>query len=149
MTKKPQVLFICTGNSARSQMAEAFLKHYAGNNFDVQSAGLEPKGINTYTIRVMIELGYDMSEHRSKNLREFMGYTHSRYVITLCNDADASCPRGLWSSVEKLYWPFDDPAAFEGSDEEKLAYFRKVRDQIEAKVLAWLEEIEVEPKSYG
>ena len=149
MTKKPQVLFICTGNSARSQIAEAFLRHYAGNNFDVQSAGLEPKGINPYTVRVMVELGYDMSGHRSKNLREFMGYTHSRYVITLCSDADASCPRGLWSSGEKLYWPFDDPAAFEGSDEEKLAYFRKVRDQIEAKVLAWLEEIEVVPQSYG
>ena len=92
---------------------------------------------------VMVELGYDMRGHRSKNLREFMGYIHSRYVITVCGQADASCPRGLWSSGEKLYWPFDDPAAFEGSDEEKLAYFRKVRDQIEAKVLAWLEEIEV------
>ena len=149
MTKKPQVLFICYGNSARSQMAEAFLRNYAGNHFNVQSAGVEPESINPYTVRVMVELGYDMSGHRSKNLREFMGYTHSRYVITLCSDADASCPRGLWSSGEKLYGPFDDPAAFEGSDEEELAFFRKVRDKIEAKVLAWLEEIEVVPQSYG
>jgi arsenate reductase len=149
VTKKPQVLFICTGNSARSQMAEAFLRRHAGDHFDVQSAGLEPKGINPYTVKVMAEVGYDMSGHRSKSLREFMGHTHSRYVITVCGQADASCPRGLWSSGEKLYWPFDDPAAFEGSDEEKLAYFRKVRDQIEAKVLAWLEEIEVVPHSYG
>ena len=73
----------------------------------------------------MVELGYDMRGHRSKNLREFMGYIHSRYVITVCGQADASCPRGLWSSGEKLYWPFDDPAAFQESDEEKLAYFRK------------------------
>jgi arsenate reductase len=143
MKKKPQVLFICTGNSARSQMAEAFLKRYAGDHFDVQSAGLEPKGINPFTVRVMEEMGYDMSGHRSKSLREFMGHTHSRYEITVCGHADASCPRGLWSSGQKLHWPFDDPAAFEGSEEEKLARFRQVRDEIEQKILAWLKEIEV------
>lgn len=149
MSKKPQVLFICTGNSARSQMAEAILKRYAGNQFDVRSAGLEPKGINPFTVRVMEEAGYDMSGHQSKSLREFMGYTHSRYVITVCGHADASCPRGLWSSGQKLHWPFDDPAAFEGSDEDKLAKFRQIRDQIEQKIMSWLEEIEVATQPSG
>jgi arsenate reductase len=149
MEKKPQVLFICTGNSARSQMAEALLKHYAGDYFDVQSAGLAPKGINPYTVKVMAEIGYDMSGHRSKNLREFMGYTHSSHVITLCSDADTNCPRGLWSSGEKLYWPFDDPAAFEGDDDEMLVRFRQIRDQIRQKILNWLEEIKVAPQSHA
>jgi arsenate reductase len=149
MSDKPQVLFLCTGNSARSQMAEAFLKRYAGDTFDVQSAGLEPKGINPCTVRVMAEVGYDMSGHRSKSLREFMGHTHSRYVITVCGHADAYCPQGLWSSGQKLHWPFDDPAAFVGSDEEKLAQFRLIRDQIDQKILAWLKEIEVTPQMHA
>lgn len=141
MNKKQQVLFLCTGNSARSQMAEAFLKRYAGDRFDVQSAGLEPKGINPYTIKVMAEAGHDMSSHRSKSLREFMGHSHSRYVITVCGNADASCPRGLWSNGEKLHWPLEDPAAFVGSEEEITMRFRDIRDQIEARVLTWLKEI--------
>ena len=149
MNRKPQVLFLCTGNSARSQIAEAFLKRYAGDHFDVQSAGLEPIGINPYTLQVMTELGYDMSGHRSKSAREFMGHTHSRYVITVCGNADANCPRGLWSTGEKLHWPFEDPAAYEGSEEEKLARFRQVRDEIEQKILAWLKEIEVLPQPHA
>lgn len=147
MPTKPQVLFLCTGNSARSQMAEAFLKRYAGDQFDVQSAGLEPKGLNPNTIKVMAEVGYDMSGHRSKSLREFMGHTHSRYVITVCGHADESCPRGLWSSGEKIHWPFDDPAAFVGSEEETLKRFREIRDQIEQKILAWLKEINAQPQA--
>jgi len=149
MANKPQVLFLCTGNSARSQMAEAFLKRYAGSYFDVQSAGLDPKGINPYTIRVMAEVGYDMSEHRSKSVREFMGNSVSRYVITVCSNADANCPRGLWSFGEKLHWPFEDPAAFIGSEEETLDRFRQTRDQIEQKILSWLEELELQPEYHG
>ena len=146
MTVKPQVLFLCTGNSARSQMAEAFLKRYAGSYFDVQSAGLEPKPINPYTIKVMAEVGYDMSGHRSKSLSEFMGRSASRYVITVCGNADANCPRGLWSFGEKLHWPFDDPAAFVGTEEETLACFRQTRDQIEQKILSWLKELDLQPE---
>lgn len=149
MAKKPQVLFLCTGNSARSQMAEAFLKRYASAHFDVQSAGLDPKGINPYTIKVMQEAGIDMSDHRSKSLREFMGHTHSRYVITVCGNADASCPRALWSNGTKLHWPFDDPAAFEGDEEETLQRFRETRDQIEQRILAWLQEINLSPDSHA
>jgi arsenate reductase len=142
MASKPQVLFICTGNSARSQMAEAFLKRYAGEVYDVQSAGLDPKGINPNTLTVMAEIGYDMSGHRSKNLREFMGYTHSRYVITVCGHADNNCPRGLWSTGEKLHWPLEDPAAFVGSPEETLARFRQIRDQIDQQIKDWLKEVQ-------
>lgn len=149
MGTKPQVLFLCTGNSARSQMAEAFLKRYAGNQFDVQSAGLEPKGINPYTVQVMAEIGYDMSSHRSKNLREFMGHTHSRYVITVCGNADASCPSALWSGGEKLHWPFEDPAAFKGTEDQTLARFREIRDQIDQRVLSWLQEFNIQNQPNG
>ena len=139
---KSQVLFLCTGNSARSQMAEAFLRQYAGDRFDVQSAGLEPKGINPFTIKVMEEVGINLSGHRSKSLREFMGQTYPLYVITVCSDADAACPRPLWSHGEKLHWPFEDPAAFQGSEEEKLAYFRQVRDQIDRQIRDWLAKLD-------
>jgi arsenate reductase len=149
MDRKPQVLFLCTGNSARSQMAEAFLRRYAGDHFDVQSAGLEPAGINPYTVKVMAEVGYDLSKHRSKSLREFMGHTLSRYVITVCANADKACPRGLWSAGEKLHWPFEDPAALDGSEEEKLARFREIRDQIEQRILTWLNEINLQPQANG
>ena len=142
MARKPQVLFLCTGNSARSQMAEAFLKKYAGDRFDAQSAGLEPKGLNPFTVQVMEEIGIDMSGHRSKSLREFMGHSHSRYVITVCGQADASCPQALWSMGKKLHWPFDDPTAFEGPDEERLRRFREIRDQIDQRVQEWLMEVQ-------
>ena len=149
MTEKPQVLFLCTGNSARSQMAEALLRRYASNHFDVQSAGLETKGINHYTVQVRAEVGYDMSGHRTKNLREFLGRAHSRYVITVCGNADTNCPRGLWSNGEKLYWPFEDPAAYSGSEAETLVNFRETRDLIEQKILAWLNEINIQPQTHG
>lgn len=97
----------------------------------------------------MVEVGYDMSGHRSKSVREFMGRSTSRYVITVCGLADASCPRGLWSFGEKLHWPFEDPAVFEGSEEEILARFRQTRDQIELKILSWLEELGLQPEYYG
>jgi arsenate reductase len=89
----------------------------------------------------MDKIGYDMSGHRSKSIREFMGQIHSRYAITVCSDADQNCPYGLWSMGTKLHWPFDNPSKFEGDDEEKLAHFRMVRDQIDQKVKSWLTEI--------
>lgn len=142
MTKQ-RVLFLCTGNSARSQMGEAFLRHYAGEQFEVHSAGLEPKGINPYSIRVMDEVGIDIRGQHSKSTREYMGRMFFHYLITVCADADKNCPQALWAQGgKKLYWPFDDPAAIEGTDEEKLATFREVRDQIAAKVQSWVAELE-------
>lgn len=137
---KPKVLFLCTGNSARSQMAEAFLRKYAGDRFEVYSAGLVPKGINPYTVRVMDEIGISLEGHESTSVKTYMGREQFAYTITVCADADQNCPHALWSRGRKLHWPFPDPAAFEGSDEAMMAQFRQVRDQIDAQVKAWAAE---------
>lgn len=140
---KRKLLFLCTGNSARSQMAEALLREHASDQFEVYSAGLEPKGINPFAIQAMDELGIDIRGQRSKGTEEFMGRMFFHYVITLCGHADQSCPRALWATGgEKIHWPFDDPAAIEGTDAEKLAAFRDIRDQIDAKIKVWLQETE-------
>ncbi len=137
---KPKVLFLCTGNSARSQMAEAFLRAYAGDQFDVYSAGLEPKGINPVTIQVMNEAGFDMSGHSSKDLRQFIGQVHFGYMITVCDRAAEKCPIFPGIGI-RLHWSFEDPVAFEGSEQEKLTRFREIRDQIETRVKFWVAEI--------
>lgn len=139
--KKTNVLFLCTGNSARSQMAEAFLRRYAGDQFEVFSAGLEPKGLNPYTVRVMNEAGLDISGQRSKGVREYLGKKHFGYLITVCSNADARCPTAFPGVGQRLRWSFDDPAEFAGSDEDKLAKFQEVRDQIDARIRAWLGEL--------
>lgn len=142
--KKMNVIFLCTGNSARSQMGEAFLRHIAGEQFEVHSAGLDPKGINPYTIQVMDEVGVDIRSQYSKTTQDYMGRMFFHYVITVCSNADKNCPQALWAQGgKKFHWPFDDPAAVEGSDEEKLAKFRLVRDQIEAEVKSWVEGLEL------
>lgn len=138
---KQQVLFLCTGNSARSQMAEALLRHQADDRFDVYSAGLEPKGINPYTIRVMDEIGIDIRNQTSDSVQKYMGKMYFNYAITVCSDADKQCPHALWSRGIKLHWPFDDPASAEGTDEQILAKFREIRDQIDAQVQQWIESI--------
>jgi len=132
---------LCTGNSARSQMAEAFLRKYAGDRFEVYSAGLEPaRGVHPLTIKVMEELGYDMSGHYAKDVRQFVGQLHFGYVITVCDRAEQSCP--IFPGItQRLHWSLEDPAAFEGDEQAKLAKFREVRDQVEAHVKAWVEEL--------
>ncbi len=138
---KAKVLFLCTKNSVRSQMAEAFLKKYAGDRFEVYSAGLEPGEVHPYTKKVMEEIGFDFSQNRSKGLSEFMGKMHIGYLITVCSNAEEKCP--FFPGIAKrLHWPFEDPASYEGSEEEKLAKFREVRDKIEEKIKSWLAEIE-------
>jgi arsenate reductase len=139
---KAKVLFLCTGNSARSQIAEAFLRKYGGDEFEAYSAGLEPKGIHPYAERVMEEVGISLSGHYSKHIREYMGKVHFAYVITLCEEAEASCPTTFPGLGRRLHWSFEDPAAFVGSEDEKLAKFREVRDQIEQRIKAWLAEQE-------
>ena len=139
---KTRVLFLCTGNSARSQMAEAFLNKYAGERFEAHSAGLEPKGINPLTIKVMNEVGVDMSTHTSKGVGTYLGKVLFQYLVTVCDNAEKNCPT-VWPGVNhRLHWSFEDPAAFDGTDNEKLEKFRQVRDQIEQKVKAWIENIE-------
>jgi len=137
---KEKVLFLCTGNSARSQMAEAFLRKYGGDRYDVYSAGTEPKGINPYTERVMGEAGLSLSGQYSKHVKEYMGKIHFACVITLCDEAEKSCPAIFPGMGQILHWSFEDPAAFVGSDDEKLTKFREVRDQIDQRIKAWLAE---------
>jgi arsenate reductase len=139
---KTKVLFLCTGNTARSQMAEAFLREYGGDRFEAYSAGLEPDVINPYVYRVMEEVGLNLSGQRSKSISEYMGKVHFGYLITVCANAEEKCPAVFPGMGQRLHWPFDDPAAFEGTDEEKLAKFRKARDQIEQRIKDWLAELE-------
>jgi len=135
-----RVLFLCTGNSARSQMAEAFLRKYAGNRFEAHSAGLEPKGVNPLTIQVMQEKGIDISKQISKGINTYLGKVLFQYLVTVCDDAEKNCPT-VWLGVnQRMHWSFEDPAAFEGSDEEKLEKFRQIRDLIERKIKSWLAE---------
>jgi len=137
---KVKVLFLCTGNSARSQMAEAFLRKDGENELEVHSAGLEPKGVHPYSERVMEEIGISLSGQYSKHLKEYMGKLHFAYVITLCAEAEASCPTTFPGIFQRLHWPFEDPAAFKGPEDKKLTKFREVRDQIERRIKAWVEE---------
>jgi arsenate reductase len=121
-------------------MAEAFLRKYGGNEFEAYSAGLEPKDINPYTNRVMEEVGISLTGQYSKQVKEFMGKVHFGYLITLCNEAEQNCPTTFPGIGHRLRWLFEDPSAFGGSEDEKLAKFREVRDQIEQRIKAWLEE---------
>ena len=135
---KKRVIFLCTGNSARSQMAEAFLRKFGGDQFEAYSAGLEPKGLNPYTVRVMNEVGIDVSGQRSKGVGEYLGKVLFQYLITVCDNAEKNCPT-VWPGVnQRMHWSFEDPAAFEGTDEAKLAKFREVRDQIEKRIEEWV-----------
>jgi len=137
--EKPRVLFLCTGNSARSQMAEALLRKHAGDRFEIHSAGLDPTPINPYTIKVLEEIGVDTSQHVSKPLSTYLVNTHFSYLITVCSNAEERCPMFPGMGM-RMHWPFDDPAAFEGSDETKTEKFREIRNQIEGRILAWLAE---------
>ena len=137
--EKPRVLFLCTNNSARSQMAEAILRKFAGEKFEVHSAGLEPMEINPYTLKVLQEVGIDTSGLYAKPLSNYLGNTHFSYLITVCSKAEERCP--LFPGMGKrLHWPFEDPAEFRGSEEETLQKFREIRDQIEEHIKSWLKE---------
>jgi arsenate reductase (thioredoxin) len=140
---KPKVLFLCSGNTARSQMAEAFLRRYAGDHFEVHSAGLEPGTINPFTVRVMEEIGFDLSPQRSKDVTEYLGKMHFGYLVTVCARAEEQCPTVFPGVGKRLHWAFDDPAAFDGPDEAKLHEFRRVRDQIDRRIQDWLADLSI------
>jgi len=138
---KTRVLFLCTGNSSRSQMAEAFVRKYAGETLEAHSAGLEPKGFNSLTIKVMDEIGIDISAQTSKGVDTYLGKVLFQYLITVCDDAEKNCPT-VWPGVNhRLHWSFEDPASFDGTDYEKLAKFRQVRNQIEQRIKEWVENL--------
>ncbi len=134
---KRKILIVCTGNSARSQMAEGLLRHEGGDRFLVFSAGTKPGSVRPEAIAVMAEAGVDLSGHRSKSVEEFVGQPLD-FVITVCDSARETCPV-FPGSVTRLHWPFEDPAAVEGSEEVRKAAFRRVRDQIHARIRAFLQ----------
>jgi arsenate reductase len=138
--EKPNVLFLCTGNTARSQMAEAFLKKYAGDRFEVFSAGYNPQEINPLTRKVMADKGFDLSGQYAKGVGDFLGKMSIRYLIIVCGQAETTCPKTFPGVLFRLFWPFDDPAAANGSEEEKLEAFRRARDQVDQKIQTWLKE---------
>jgi arsenate reductase len=128
MGDKKKVLILCTGNSARSQMAEGLLRHDAGGQFAVESAGTAPSIVRPEAIAVMAEIGIDISSHRSKNVSEFQGKTFD-YVITVCDNAKENCPV-FFGALNRVHHNFNDPAAVTGDEEILLAAFRGVRDEL-------------------
>jgi len=128
MSEKKRVLILCTGNSARSQMAEGLLRHDAGDRFEVASAGVEPSHVRPQAIEAMREIGIDISRHRSKSVDEFTRETFD-YVITVCDNANERCPV-FPGRTKRIHRSFEDPAAAEGEEHEQLAVFRRVRDEI-------------------
>ena len=141
-SKKPVVLFLCSRNSARSQMAEAFLRSLAGDRFTAASAGLEASEIHPLTREVMSEVGLPLAGQHSKSVGDFLGKTQIRHAIIVCANAESSCPK-LWPFCGSIHtWPFDDPAAARGDEEERIEVFRRVRDQIRARIEEWLQEVD-------
>jgi arsenate reductase len=140
MQKKRNVLFLCTGNSCRSQMAEGLLRHLAGERFEALSAGLEPNNeVHPFAIKVMAEIGIDISAQQPKSVDVYLGRTMIHYLIIVCNKAHATCPR-VWPGLpdeKRYYWPVDDPAAISGTSEEQLAVFRDVRDELQNTIESW------------
>ena len=146
---KLKVLFLCTGNSARSQLAEGILRALAGEHYEIFSAGTEPKGsILPEVQEAMREVGIDISGQWSKSVMEYMGKVNFGYVITVCADAEENCPAVFLNMGTHEHWPFDDPAKFVVEDEQRLTHTRRVRDQIEERLRLWLKEQGITPKEY-
>jgi arsenate reductase len=139
---KKKVLFVCIHNSARSQMAEAFLNQICGDAVEGQSAGLEPGKLNPVVVAVMQEIGIDISANRTKAVRDFLPVADTfAYVVTVCDEASAErCPV-FPGGTQRLHWGFPDPSSFQGTPEEKLARTREVRDQIKAQVEKWCRDV--------
>lgn len=136
--EKKRILILCTGNSARSQMAEGLFRHEAGDTFEVFSAGTKPSQVRPEAIAVMREIGIDISGHRSKSVNEFEGQEFES-VITVCDNARESCPV-FPGKTQRLHWPFEDPAVVEGSEETRKDAFRKIRDLIHGRIMVYLGE---------
>lgn len=136
--KKTRVLVLCTGNSARSQMGEGLLRAQGGGELEVLSAGTNPTRVRQEAIAVMRDIGIDISGHRSKSVDEFAGQPFD-YVITVCDNARETCPI-FPAATQRLHWSLEDPAAVEGSEEERLAAFRRIRDELRNRIQSFLSE---------
>lgn len=133
---RTRILFLCTHNSARSQMAEGFLRHLAGDRFEVASAGTEATRVHPLAIRAMREVGIDLGPHTSKTL-DSLWHRPWDYVITVCDSANERCPL-FPGPATRLHWSFDDPSQATGGEEERVAVFRRIRDEIETRLKEWL-----------
>ena len=132
MNQKQRVIFICTHNSARSQMAEGLLRHLAGERYEVFSAGTQATRVNPLAIKAMAEKGIDISQHTSDHIDNYMGMEFD-YVVTVCDNANESCPYFPTNKM-KWHWSFEDPSAATGTEDERLAKFRAIREQIEKRL---------------
>jgi len=139
MTEEKTILFLCTGNSCRSQMAEGWLRHLAGDSLVALSAGLEPRPIHPLAIQAMNEVGIDISTQRPKSIKEYMGKSKVDCAIFVCAKAERNCPSIYPFALHVMSWPFEDPAATWGTEEEVLEKFREVRDAIGRRLRRWLE----------
>lgn len=137
MSNKKRVLILCTGNSARSQMAQGLLRHDSGERFEVESAGVEASFVRPQAIKVMSELGIDITGHRSKSVDEFLGQEFD-YVITVCDNANERCPV-FPRKTKRIHWSFDDPAAATGEEDVILETFRRVRDEIRERLRTFIQ----------
>ncbi|MGV2623129.1 arsenate reductase (thioredoxin) [Halobacillus sp. ACCC02827] len=137
MSNKPVIYFLCTGNSCRSQMAEGFGKKYLGEKYDVRSAGIEAHGLNPNAVKAMKEVDVDITDQTSDIIDSDI-LNNAAYAITLCGDANDKCPMTP-PHVTRFHWGFDDPAKAEGTEEEKWAFFQRVRDEIEARIQEFAE----------
>jgi protein-tyrosine-phosphatase/DNA-binding transcriptional ArsR family regulator len=147
---RPRVLFLCSRNSARSQMAEAILRREAGERFEVHSCGLRPDAIHPMTLRVLEEVGLDTSSLRSKDLSDYLGKLSIHHAVIVCETANDHCPKLHPFALHRHYWPFPDPVAAEGTEAERLEAFRTVRDDIEQRIRVWLrDELPDAPRGSG
>ena len=141
MDTKPNVLFLCTGNSCRSQMAEGFLRELGGDTFSAYSAGTDPaERVHPLAVTVMAEKGIDISQQQPTHVSNYLGRLAVRHLIIVCAGANERCPRTFPGILNRMFWPFDDPATFVGSPTATLEKFRAVRDEIEARIKHWLSE---------
>ena len=137
MSNKPVIYFLCTGNSCRSQMAEGFGRKYLSDKFEVKSAGIEAHGLNPNAVKAMNEVDVDITDQTSDIIDPDI-LNNAEYAITLCGDANDKCPMTP-PHVTRFHWGFDDPAKAEGTEEEKWAFFQRVRDEIEARIQKFAE----------
>jgi len=145
MNNRKRVLILCTGNSARSQMAEGLLRDLADERFEVASAGVAPTQVRPEAITVMRELGIDISQHRSKSVDEFADQDFD-YVITVCDNANEQCPL-FPAQTKRIHWSFEDPAAAQGDEQSRLEIFRKIRDQILARLRLFVIAVSLAPQA--